>query len=82
MLKGVHINRQCGIGVGRFSLAGERLRVGYAVGQWLVYATGGYAWSQARLGETPGLLADEDRVLRTHTGWAAGTGVEVAIAAD
>jgi high affinity Mn2+ porin len=63
-------------------VATVRGRVGYAVGQWLVYATGGYAWSQARLGETPGLLADEDRVLRTHTGWAAGTGVEVAIAAD
>jgi high affinity Mn2+ porin len=63
-------------------VATVRGRVGYAVGQWLVYATGGYAWSQARLGETPGLLADEDRVLRTHTGWAAGMGAEVAIAAD
>jgi high affinity Mn2+ porin len=59
-----------------------RGRLGYAAGHWLVYATGGYAWSQARLGETPGLLADEDRVLRTHTGWAAGMGAEVAIAAD
>ena len=59
-----------------------RGRLGYAVGQWLVYATGGYAWAQARLGETPGLLADEDRVLRTRTGWAAGMGTEVAIATD
>jgi opacity protein-like surface antigen len=59
-----------------------RGRLGYAVGHWLVYATGGFAWSQARLGETPGLLADQDRVLRTHTGWAAGMGAEVAIAAD
>ena len=59
-----------------------RGRLGYAFGHWLVYATGGYAWSQARLGETPGLLADKDRVIRTHTGWAAGMGAEVAIAAD
>jgi len=59
-----------------------RGRLGYAVGHWLVYATGGFAWSQARLGETPGILADQDRVLRTHTGWAAGMGAEVAIAAD
>ena len=59
-----------------------RGRLGYAFGHWLIYATGGFAWSQARLGETPGLLADEDRVLRTRTGWAAGMGAEVAIAAD
>jgi high affinity Mn2+ porin len=59
-----------------------RGRIGYAFGHWLVYATGGYAWSQARLGETPGLLADKDRVIRTHTGWAAGVGTEAAIAAD
>jgi len=51
-----------------------RGRLGYAFGHWLIYATGGFAWSQARLGETPGLLADEDRVLRTRTGWAAGMG--------
>jgi high affinity Mn2+ porin len=59
-----------------------RGRLGYAVGHWLVYATGGYAWSQSRLSETPGLLADQDRVMRTHTGWAAGLGAEVAIAAE
>jgi high affinity Mn2+ porin len=59
-----------------------RGRLGHAAGHWLVYATGGFAWSQARLGETPGIVADKDRVLRTHTGWAAGIGAEVAIAAD
>ena len=63
-------------------VATVRGRMGYAFGHWLVYATGGFAWSQARLGETPGLLADEDRVMRRHTGWAAGMGAEVAIAAD
>jgi high affinity Mn2+ porin len=63
-------------------LATVRGRVGYASGHWLLYATGGFAWSQARLGETMGMLADEDFVLRTRTGWAAGAGAEVAIAAD
>ncbi len=63
-------------------IATLRGRLGYAVGHWLIYATGGYAWSQARLGETPGIVADEDRVLRTRKGLAAGVGAEVAIAAD
>ena len=63
-------------------IATLRGRLGYASGHWLVYATGGFAWSQARLGETLGLLADEDRIIRTRTGWAAGMGSEVAIAAD
>jgi high affinity Mn2+ porin len=63
-------------------VATVRGRLGYAAGHWLIYATGGFAWSQARFGETPGLLADEDRVLRTRTGWTAGMGAEVAIAAD
>ena len=59
-----------------------RGRLGYTVGHWLIYATGGFAWSQARLVETPGLVSDADRILRTRTGWAAGMGTEVAIAAD
>jgi high affinity Mn2+ porin len=59
-----------------------RGRVGYSGGHWLIYTTGGFAWSQARLAENPGLLADEDRVLRLRTGWAAGLGAEVAIATD
>jgi high affinity Mn2+ porin len=59
-----------------------RGRLGYAFGHWLIYATGGFAWSQARLSEAPGLIADEDRVLRTRTGWTAGMGTELAIAAD
>jgi high affinity Mn2+ porin len=63
-------------------IATVRGRLGYAAGHWLLYATGGFAWSQARLGETPGMLADEDFVLRTRTGWAAGLGAETAIAAD
>jgi high affinity Mn2+ porin len=61
-------------------IATLRGRVGYAFDHWLIYGTGGLAWSQARFGETPGVVNDEDKVLRTRTGWALGLGAEVAIA--
>lgn len=57
-----------------------RGRVGYAFDHWLIYATGGLAWSQARFLEDPGLTGHEDKVLRTRTGWALGAGAELAIA--
>jgi high affinity Mn2+ porin len=57
-----------------------RGRFGYAFDHWLFYGTGGFAWSQARFGETPGVNNDEDKVLLTRTGWALGLGAEVAIA--
>jgi high affinity Mn2+ porin len=57
-----------------------RGRIGYAPGHWLFYATGGLAWtydqqtlSQSAAGNT------EDRFLYRF-GWAAGVGVETAIA--
>jgi high affinity Mn2+ porin len=59
-----------------------RGRFGYAFDHWLIYATGGFAWSQARFVETPGLIEDEDNKLRIRTGWALGMGGEVAIAWD
>jgi high affinity Mn2+ porin len=59
-----------------------RGRVGYASGDWLFYGTGGFAWSQARFIETPGLMADEDKALRTRSGWVLGAGAEIAIAPD
>ena len=57
-----------------------RGRVGYAFDHWMVYATGGFAWSLGRFIQTPGVVDDTDRVLHLHTGWAAGAGTEVAIA--
>ena len=57
-----------------------RGRVGYAFDHWMVYATGGFAWSLGRFLQTPGVVDDTDRVLHLHTGWAAGAGTEVAIA--
>jgi high affinity Mn2+ porin len=57
-----------------------RGRVGYAFDHWLVYATGGVAWSLARFLEDPGLVNPEDKILALRTGWALGAGVELPIA--
>jgi high affinity Mn2+ porin len=61
-------------------IATLRGRVGYAFDHWLFYGTGGFAWSQARFGETPGVASTEDKILLTRTGWALGLGAELAIA--
>jgi high affinity Mn2+ porin len=61
-------------------IATLRGRFGYAFDHWLIYGTGGFAWSQARFGETPGVVSDEDKILLTRTGWALGMGAEAAIA--
>ena len=61
-------------------IATLRGRFGYAFDHWLVYGTGGVAWSQARFGETPGLVNPEDKMLLTRIGYALGLGAEVAIA--
>src|SRR5215204_517229 len=59
-----------------------RGRIGYAFDHWLLYGTGGFAWSHARFIETSDLTGDEDKVLRTRGGWVLGAGAEVAIAPD
>jgi len=61
-------------------IATLRGRFGYAFDHWLIYGTGGFAWSQARFGETPGVASDEDKILLTRIGYALGLGTEVAIA--
>jgi high affinity Mn2+ porin len=58
-----------------------RGRFGYAFDHWLVYATGGFAWSQARFLEDPGLVDAEDKILRMRAGWAIGAGAELPVAA-
>ncbi len=63
-------------------IATLRGRFGYAFDHWLIYGTGGFAWSQARFTETPGLAGPEDKILLTRTGYALGLGTEVAIAPD
>ena len=72
-------------GAGSFSetvLASGTLRgrIGYAPGHWLFYATGGLAWTydhEALM--QAATAATEDRFLYRF-GWAAGVGVETAIA--
>jgi high affinity Mn2+ porin len=59
-----------------------RGRLGYVFDRWLVYATGGFAWSQGRFGESPGTDGDEDVRHRIRTGWSLGAGTEVAIAPE
>jgi len=61
-------------------MATLRGRFGYAFDHWMVYATGGFAWSLGRFVQTPGPVDDIDKVLHLHTGWSAGAGAEFAIA--
>ena len=57
-----------------------RGRIGYAPGHWLLYATGGLAWTYDRETLTQNASGStEDRFLYRF-GWAAGAGVETAIA--
>ena len=60
-------------------IATLRGRFGYAFDHWLVYGTGGFAWSQARFSGTP-VAGNLDTILLTRAGWALGLGAEVAIA--
>jgi high affinity Mn2+ porin len=57
-----------------------RARVGYAPDNWLVYATGGFAWTYNQL--TLRQLADDttDSPFLWRLGWVAGLGVEWAFA--
>ncbi len=59
-----------------------RGRFGYAFDHWLIYGTGGFARSRSRFVESPGLANNEDKVLRTRTGWTLGIGAEVAVTPD
>jgi high affinity Mn2+ porin len=56
-----------------------RGRVGYVAGPWLVYATGGLAWTGERFLNMPAIGSDE-KTLHTRLGWAAGGGLEYAFA--
>jgi len=47
-------------------IATLRGRSGYAAGHWLLYATGGFAWSQARLGENYSTLTPAARMTFAH----------------
>jgi high affinity Mn2+ porin len=57
-----------------------RGRIGYASGNWLLYATGGFAWSRDQLLLTQLATGATDFPQLWRFGWAAGAGVEAAIA--
>jgi high affinity Mn2+ porin len=63
-------------------IARLRGRIGYAFDRWIVYGTGGFAYSQARLSEQPGAVHDTDEVITKRAGWSAGGGAELAIAPE
>ncbi len=59
-----------------------RLRGGYAVGNALIYATGGWAFANATsryFGAATGNPLAMTRVASPHSGWTLGAGVEYAI---
>jgi high affinity Mn2+ porin len=57
-----------------------RGRLGYAPGDWLFYATSGFAWTYDRLALTQLASGTTDMPFLWRFGWAAGGGVEAAIA--
>jgi high affinity Mn2+ porin len=57
-----------------------RGRIGYALGHWLFYATGGFAWTYDQLTLTQLASGAAETPFLWRLGWAAGAGVEVPIA--
>jgi high affinity Mn2+ porin len=57
-----------------------RGRIGYAPGNWLFYATGGFAWTYDQLSLTQLASGATEAPFLWRLGWAAGAGVEVPVA--
>ena len=57
-----------------------RGRIGYAPGNWLIYATAGFAWSYDQLTLTNNVTGATDMPFLWRLGWAAGAGLEVPVA--
>jgi high affinity Mn2+ porin len=57
-----------------------RGRIGYAPGNWLFYATGGFAWSYNQLTLMNNVTGNTDTPFLWRLGWAAGAGFEVPVA--
>jgi len=57
-----------------------RGRIGYAPGNWLFYATGGFAWTYDQLTLTQLATGTTDMPFLWRLGWAAGAGIEVPVA--
>ncbi len=63
-----------------------RGRIGYAMNDWLIFATGGAAWTHGSSTRTitvspnPALIGASASVSPTHSGWTVGGGVEYGFA--
>jgi high affinity Mn2+ porin len=57
-----------------------RGRVGYAPGNWLFYATGGFAWAYDQMTLTQLSTGTTDMPFLWRLGWTAGLGVEIPVA--
>jgi high affinity Mn2+ porin len=57
-----------------------RGRIGYAPGNWLFYATGGFAWTSNQQSLTQLSTGNTDMPYKTRLGWVAGAGVERSLA--
>ena len=56
-----------------------RARIGYAPGNWLFYATGGFAWTFDQLTLSQFASGNSPQKYQWRTGWAAGAGAEFTI---
>ncbi len=56
-----------------------RARIGYAPGSWLIYATGGFAWTYDRLTVNQLASGTTDMPFLWRLGWVAGAGVELPL---
>jgi high affinity Mn2+ porin len=58
-----------------------RGRAGYTFGNWMLYGTGGFAWtSENIILQPPGSFSIKDQTFQQRVGWAAGGGIEGPIA--
>lgn len=57
-----------------------RGRIGYAPGNWLFYATGGFAWAYDQVSLTPAATGITESHLLWRFGGAAGAGIEAPVA--
>jgi high affinity Mn2+ porin len=64
----------------QFASGTIRGRIGYAPGNWLVYATGGFAWTYNQQSLTQLATGTADMPFLWRLGWAAGGGIEAPVA--
>ncbi len=56
-----------------------RARIGYAPGNWLLYATGGFAWTFDQVTLSQAATSASEQKYLGRSGWAAGAGAEFPI---